>query len=51
MYGSEACGLKQSDIGSLDFAVNRSLMKLFETSKINVSQDGITYFDFKLPSS
>jgi hypothetical protein len=51
MYGSEACGLKQSDIRSLDFAVNRFLMKLFKTANINVIQDCITYFDFKLPSS
>jgi hypothetical protein len=51
MYGSEACGLKQSDIRSLDFAVNRFLMKLFKTSNISVIRDCITHFNFKLSSS
>jgi hypothetical protein len=51
MYGSDACSLKQSDIRSLDFAVNRFLMKLIKTANISVIQDCITYFDIKLPSS
>jgi hypothetical protein len=41
MYGSEACGLKQSDIRSLDFAVNRFVMKLFKTTNISVIRDCI----------
>ena len=51
MYGSEACCLKQSDIRLPDFAVNRFLMKLFKTANVNVIQDCVTYFNFKLPSS
>ena len=31
MYGSEACGLKQSDIRYLDFTVNRYLKQLIST--------------------
>ncbi len=50
MYGLEACCLKQSDIRSLDFAVNRFLMKLFNTANVNIIQDCATYFNFKLPS-
>ena len=30
MYASEACGLNKYDIRSLDFLVNRFLMKLFK---------------------
>ena len=51
MYRSEACCLKQSDIRSLDFAVNRVLMKLFKTANVNVTQDCVNYFNFKMPSS
>ena len=37
MYRSEACNCsKQSDICSLDFAVNRFLMKSFKTANVNV---------------
>ena len=39
MYGSEVCCLEQSDIRSLDFAVNRFLVKLFKTANVNVIQD------------
>ena len=48
---SEACCLRQSDIRSLDFAVNRLLMKLFRTTNMMVIQDCARYFNFKLPSS
>ena len=51
MNGSEACCLKQSDIRSLEFAVNRFHTKLFKTTNVNVIQDCVTYFNFKLPSS
>ena len=43
MYVSEACCLKQSDIRSLDFAVNRFLMKRFKTANVIVIQDCVTY--------
>jgi hypothetical protein len=51
MYGSEACCLTQSNIRSLDFAVNRFLMKSFETANINIIKDCIPFLDFKLPST
>ena len=51
MYASEACGLNQSDIRSLDFVVNRFLMKLFKTANLGIVQDCLSYFNFKLPSS
>ena len=51
MYGTEACGLKKSDIQSLDFAVNRFLMKLFKTANISVIQECVAFFNFKLPSA
>ena len=39
MYGTEACRLKKSDINSLDFAVNRFLMKLFKTNTMSIIDD------------
>jgi hypothetical protein len=50
MYGTEACGLRKSDIQSLDFAIIRFLMKLFKTSNISIIQDTIVFFNFLLPS-
>ena len=51
MYGTEACCLKKSDINSLDFAVNRFLMKLFKTNNMSVIDDCRMYFIFKLPGA
>ena len=50
LYGSEACGLNKTDIHSLDFAVNRFLMKLFKTANFGIIKDCLRYFEFKLPS-
>jgi len=50
MYGLEACFLTVSDIRSLDFAVTRFLMKLFQTVNMHIIQDCLDYFNFKLPS-
>ena len=36
LYGLEACPLNKSDNNSLDFAVNRFLMKLFCTTNIEM---------------
>jgi hypothetical protein len=41
LYRSEVCGLKKTDIRSLDFAVTRFLIKLFKTANIYVIQDCI----------
>ena len=51
LYGTEACGLRKSEIRSLDFLVTRFLMRLFQTNNMNIIKDCITFFDFKLPSS
>ena len=50
MYGLEACFLTVSDIRSLDFAVTRFLMKLFQTVNMLIIQDCLEYFTFHLPS-
>jgi len=50
LYGLVACPLNKSQLSSLDFAMNRFLMKLFSTSNMKI----ITYcreqFNFELPS-
>ena len=51
MYGTEACCLKKSDLTSLDFAVNRFLMKLFKANNMSIIDDCRMYFNFKLPSA
>ena len=51
LYGSEACGLRKSDIRSMDFMITRFLMRLFRTNNITIIQDCITFFNFELPSS
>jgi hypothetical protein len=51
MYGTEERGLKKSDIQSLDFGVNRFLMKLFKTANISVIQEGVAFSNFKLSSA
>jgi Reverse transcriptase (RNA-dependent DNA polymerase) len=51
LYGLEAAYLRISEVRSLDFVVNRFLMKLFQTGKISVINDCISYFNFELPSS
>ena len=50
LYGLEACPLTVSDKHSLDFLATRFLMKLFETSNIDIINDCICYFGFTLPS-
>ena len=51
MYGTEACGLKKSVIRSLDFTVNRFLIKLFKTGNISVIKECSAFFNFLLPST
>ena len=50
MYGTEACGLSNTDKRSLDFAVTRFLMKLFRCSSKPLIDELMVYFNFKLPS-
>ena len=51
MYGTEACPLNKSDLNSLDFAINRFLMKLFKTNNIAIIDECRLFFDVSLPSS
>ena len=50
-YGKYECfSLNINDIKSLDFTVNRFLMKLFKSSNINLVNESRYYFNFQLPS-
>jgi len=50
LYGLDVCSLSKRNIQSLDFTVNRVLMKLFKTSNIDIINDCKDMFDIKLPS-
>jgi hypothetical protein len=50
LYGVEACPLNKSDINSMDFAVNRFMMKLFKCTSIEVIRYCQYCFGFSLPS-
>jgi len=51
MYGPEACPLKKFDIRSLDFVVDRFLIKLFKINNIEIIRSCQEHFCFKLPSN
>ena len=50
LYGLEACPVNKSDKLSLDFCVNRLLMKLFKSSNFSFVTECRQFFGFKLPS-
>ena len=50
LYGLEACPLNKSDLNSLDFAVNRFLMKLFNTINVDIIAECRSFFNVPLPS-
>jgi len=50
LYGLEACPLTKSDLLSMDFVINRILMKLFRTSNINIVKYCQECFSFDVPS-
>ena len=50
LYGLEVCPLNKADIQSLDFCVNRLLMKLFCTNNLSVIAECRHYFNIALPS-
>ena len=50
IYGLECFALTKSDLKSLDFAVNRFLMKLFRSNNIEIIAECRRYFQFNLPS-
>ena len=49
-YGLEACPSRKTDLNSLDFVVNIFLIKLFQTSNIDLVKRCQSYFFFELPS-
>jgi len=51
MYGLEACPLLKSDLSSLDFVIVHFLMKLFNTTNMDIINNYWQYFDVKLPST
>jgi len=50
LYGLEACPLSKSERSSLDFAIDRFSMKLFQTSYINIVRHCQSFLNFELPS-
>ena len=51
IYGGLECfALTKSDLKSLDFAVNRFLMKLFWSNNTEIFAECRRYFQFNLPS-
>ena len=51
LYGNEACRITLHDKRSLDFAVNRFLMKLFKTGQLHIVHECSQFFKFDLPST
>jgi len=51
LYGPEVCPLTKSDLRSLDFVMNRFLIKLFQTTDMNIVKDYQEYLSVSLPSS
>ena len=50
LYGLEVCPLTKADMQSLNFCVNRILMKLFVTNNISIVDECRHFFNFELPS-
>jgi len=50
IYGVECFALTKSDLKSLDFAVNRFLMKIFRSNNTEIIAECRRYFQFNLPS-
>jgi len=50
LYGLVACPLNKSELSSLDFAMNRFLMKLFSTSNMEIIAYCREQFNVELPS-
>jgi len=51
LYGTEVCPVSKSDTNSVDFTINRCLMKLFKTNNINIIKECRVNFGEILPSS
>jgi len=50
LYGFEAMNLSKSQLNSLDFVANRSMMKLFNTNNMQITEFCCEQFNFILPS-
>ena len=50
LYGLEACRLNKTNLGSLDFSVNRFFIKLFKTIDMHIVTEIQLAFDFRPPS-
>ena len=46
LYGLDACPINATDNRSIEFTVNRLLMKIFKTYDIDIIHDCQTYFNF-----
>ena len=50
LFGLEACTLNEFQLSSLDFTINRFLMKLFQTNNIEIVRACQESFGFEVPS-
>jgi len=50
LYGLEACPLNKTNLRSLDFSINRFVMKLFKTSDMHIVTEIHLAFGFRPPS-
>jgi len=50
LYGLEACSLNRTKTQSLNFVINRLIIKLFKASDIYLVKQCQKQFDFTLPS-
>jgi len=51
LYGLEACSLLKSDLSSVDFVIVRFLIKLFNTTNMDIINNCRQYLDVELPST
>ena len=47
LYGLEACPTNKADRNSMDFAINRFMMKLLKTGNIDIVEECMFYFNFQ----
>jgi hypothetical protein len=51
LYGLDACPVNSADKSSFEFALNRSLMKIFQTNSISIIQECCSMFNIKCIAS
>jgi hypothetical protein len=47
LYGLEACPTNKADRNSMDFAINRFMMKLLKTGNIDIVEECMFCFNFQ----